>query len=205
MRVRRRRRSPVVGWIATTLVVLVAAGLTWWLLWSGGPLDLTTEESGPPVVAPGGFRAAAADDHTITVGLEVRNTTADPVTLVGAEIVPPAGLTQVSLALLAPGQSLTLDGDLPALAPVVLGTEPQQRNGFLAARFAVDCDNLATGDGPTGERITVTIDSAAGPVSVDLTPPVVAGVAWLTATANRACSGPVMEGSPGAPLPPLPA
>ena len=206
MRVRRRRRSRrgMVGWIAVAVVVvLLAVGV-------GGYFYQHREQgldaiNGPAVMAPGGYQAKIGADKTITVALEIRNVTDKPVTVISARIVPPAGLTQTALSVFAPGdqnQNLNLTGDLPASAPVTLGTTGVDRNGIVAARFQVVCDALPTAS-VTGERIFVTVRLGGDQREEELTAPVSNGVPWLTATARGACVQATSSGAVPTQLPPL--
>jgi hypothetical protein len=207
-RARRRRtsRRPVV-WTIVVAVVLVLGGAAYGAYrWFGRPTGLAAAPI-PAVVAPGGFRASIGDANTITVGLEVRNVTDMPLTLIDAKIVPPTGLKALEVTIAPPGEGnvgFTLDGPLPAIEPVRLGTDGADRNAVVAARFSVDCDALPTPDGATGEQIFVTIRIGDEQRDEELTPPVVDDVPWLTATALRVCRDPLPTTSPEPPLPPLP-
>jgi hypothetical protein len=209
MRVRRRvRRRRRVGLMATVLLLVALAGIGYggYVLLANRPTGLAALPN-PAVIAPGAFRASVGTDATITVGLEIRNTADVDVTVVSARIVAPAGLTGEELALVAPGegnQGFALDGPLPASHSVTLGTQAIQRNGILAARFRVDCTRLTATAGPTGEQIFVTVKLGEEQREEQLTPPVVAGVPWLTATARRACLPPGSASPPASPLAPLP-
>ncbi len=207
MRVRRRRTRPkrVNPWMVLAVVVaLAAAGV--------GVFALLTRTSGsdaptgPTIVAPGGFQAKIGAEGTITVALEIRNVTDDSVTVIGARVVTPSGLTQMELAVMPLGeqnQNLNLDAELPPSAPVTLGTIAGDRNAIVAARFRVDCDRLPPTTGATGEQIFVTVQLGTGEREEELTPPVVGGIPWLTATARNACAQPTVTGSAEPPLPPL--
>src|SRR5688572_6929867 len=117
MRVGKRRpQRRGFGWGATALVIVVvgvlAAGATYVL-----SRPDTIEGPTQAVVAPGGFQASIGGDHTITVGLEIRNVSDHPVTVVAARIIAPAGLTSLGIALAATddaNSAFALDGDLPA-------------------------------------------------------------------------------------------
>jgi hypothetical protein len=206
MRVRRRRQGrfrPIVALAAVALLIAVGLGVYFWLKRPTGLAALP----GPAVVAAGAFQAKVGADHTITVALEIRNTTDVPVTVTRARIVAPAGLTQVALSLLPPGEqnkNLALGGDLPPAAPVDLGTNGVDRNAIVAARFSVDCTRLPASDGPTGEQIFVTVRVGTEQREEELTSPVVGDVPWLTATARSACVQPTVSGTFPSPLPPLP-
>ncbi len=206
VRVRRRlpRRHPVrAGLILAVLLVLVAAGVGV-VLFLKRPQGLAAVE-GPAVVSSGAFQAKISADDLITVALEIRNVTDEPVSVVSARVVPPSGLTTVAIALLTPGErneNLNLDAELPPSAPITLGTEALARNGIVAARFQVDCDLLPT-PGPTGEQIFVTVRLGDDEREEQLTPPVDGTTPWLTATARGACARPTMTGTPPPPLPTL--
>ena len=201
---RTMRRSAV--WGIVLLAVALAAGGFAAYRWLNRPTGLATLPN-PAVVAPGGFRASIGDNNTITVGLEVRSLADAPLTLVSARVAPPAGLTTVAVTLMPPGEGnegFALEGDLPALRPVTLGTNGADRNAVLAARFTVECGSLPATDGVAGEQIFVTIRLGDEQRVEELTPPVVDDVPWLTATARRVCSDPVPTTTPEPPLPPLP-
>jgi hypothetical protein len=161
----------------------------------------------PAVIAPGGFRSSVGTDSTITVGLEIRNTTDVDVSVISARILTPAGLSSVEVALIAPGEGnrgFALDGPLPSTGTVTLGTEATKRNGILAARFKVDCAALPRTGAPTGEQIFVTVKLGGEQREEELTSPVVNGSPWLTATARRACVDPTATVPAPSPLAPLP-
>lgn len=196
------------GWGGTVLIAFVvgalAIGAYYWL---SGPDEAPAGHT-QAIVAPGGFQASISGNDTITVGLEIRNDSASPVTVLSARVVPPAGLTSVAVVV-APATEegtigFSLGGDLPESQPVQLGTEALDRNAVVAARFTVDCDALGATDGPTGEQIFVTVEQDGVQREEELTPPVVGEVPWLTATAERVCSDPVSTEPPEPPLPPLP-
>jgi hypothetical protein len=203
-----RRRSHMRGlrWIVTGVVVVVVAGLAvgaYYLFRPSGLAALPDQA----VVAPGGFRASIGANNTITVGLEIRNAADVPLTIPNARIVAPAGLTSVSLAVVPTGdgnKGFTLEGDLPAAKPVVLGTDASNRNGIIAARFTVDCTKLVAAAATTGEQILVTVQVGQEERVEELTPPVVGDAPWLTATANRVCHDPIPTGPAEPPLPALP-
>ena len=209
MRVRRRaRRGRKVNLTVVVVAIVVVAaggyGLFWWL---GRPTGLAALPN-PAVVAPGGFQSQAGADKTITVGLEIRNTADVKVMVAAARIVPPAGLKLVTLTLALPGEDnrgFALDGALPPSSGIALGADGPTRNGILAARFTVDCAHLPAAGSPTGEQIFVTVQLGTEQREEELTPPVVNGVPWLTATARRACVNPTSTASPAPPLPPLPS
>jgi hypothetical protein len=205
MRAKRRRPSRrAVVWIVVVVLVLGGAAFGAYR-WFNRPTGLAATPV-PAVVAPGGFRASIGAANTITVGLEVRNITDVPLTLIDARVVPPPGLTELEVTIAPPGEGnvgFTLDGPLPAIEPVRLGTDGADRNAVVAARFSVRCDALPTPDAPTGEQIFVTIRIGDERRDEELTPPVVDDVPWLTATALRVCSDPVPTESPEPPLPPL--
>jgi hypothetical protein len=209
MRVRRRMRrrgGATVASIAIVLVVLAGAGYGVYV-WGNRPTGLAALPN-PTVVAPGAFRASVGADKTITVGLEIRNVADVPVTVTSARVVAPDGLHGLGVSLISPGegnQGFALDRALPSSAAVKLGTNGIDRNGILAARFRIDCDSLPPAGGPTGEQIFVTVKLGAEERQEQLTPPVLDGTPWLTATARRACTEPVATSSPAPPLPPLPS
>lgn len=207
MRVRRRlerRRviSPVaiIGIIA--VVALVAIGVGTYLWWPQPTLPSHA------VVAAGGFQARANVNHTITVALEIRNTTDTEVTVIGARLVAPSGLSRTAMTILPPGernQNLALDGDLPPLAPVTLGVNGIDRNAIVAARFTVICEQLPATSAPTGEQIFVTVRVGDDQREEELTSPVVGTTPWLTATARTACRTTTTRTDPApSQLPPLP-
>jgi hypothetical protein len=203
---RRRSRMRGYRWIVSGVVVVVVAGLAYggYLLFRPSGLAALPAQA---IVAPGGFRASIGANKTITVGLEIRNAADVPLTVVGAKITPPAGLTSVATTVVPTGENnagFTLDGDLPAARPFELGTEAANRNGIVAARFTVDCGALTGTAGPSGEQILVTIQVGDEERVEQLTPPVVGDEAWLSATANRVCFDPIPTGPAPTPLPPLP-
>jgi hypothetical protein len=200
-RVRRRLVSPWVLFGAVVAVAGVAAGV---LLFNNRPRGLDAID-GPAVATAGAFQAKVSGD-VITVAMEIRNHTDEPVTVVSARLVPPAGLTQLSVALLAPderNQNLNLDAELPPSAPVTLGTEGLARNGIVAARFRVDCAGLPMTTSVTGEQIFVTVRVGDDQREEELTPPVINGVPWLAATAANACDGSATSPTIVPPLPTL--
>jgi hypothetical protein len=195
-----RSRSPkVVIPVTLALVLALAAGAYWWFTRPTGLAALPN----PAVVAPGGFRASVGDDRTITVGLEVRNVADDPLTLVAARIVAPAGLTETALSILSPGpenEGFSLAGPLPAVSPLRLGTNATERNAIVAARFTVNCPAVLGSTAPADEQIFVTIQVGQERREEEVTPPVVGDLPWLTATAQRACN-PTPDETPEPPLP----
>lgn len=203
LRPKRRRGERSRARIVVPLILfllLAGAGSYWWF---NRPTGLATLPD-PAVVAPGGFRASIGDDGTITVGLEVRNVSSKALTLVGARLIAPAGLTPRGLSILNPGpenEGFSLTGDLPPISPVRLGTADQERNAVLAARFAVDCPTVRSSTAPVDEQIFVTIAIGSEQREDEVTPPVVGDLPWLIATARRACLDPVPTGSPEQPLP----
>ena len=208
MRVGRRRagRRPLAVAIAIVLAVAVVGLAVGGYFWFTRPTGLAAMPN-PAVVAPGGFRATIGANNTITVGLEVRNTADNPLTLIEARIVAPAGLTSLQLAIIPTGdgnQGFALDGDLPPTAPVQLGTTAIDRNAIIAARFTVDCAGLLASGAATNEQIFVTVQVGDQQRVEELTPPAVGDLPWLTATAQRACLDPVSTESPEPQLPPLP-
>jgi hypothetical protein len=208
MRAERRRLlgRPRVWAIVLAAALVLAGGGYAVYRWSNQPTGLDAAPI-PAVVAPGGFRASIGDNNTITVGLEVRSVAEEPLTLIAARVVPPTGLTALEVTIAPPGDGnvgFALDGPLPAIENVTLGTDGANRNAVLAARFSVDCDALPTPDAVTGEQIFITIRIREREREEELTPPVVDDVPWLTATALRICRDPLPTTSPEPPLPPLP-
>jgi hypothetical protein len=200
----RRLANPAVRWAIFGVVVLLLAGGGIFAYVRTRPTGLDALPSAA-IAAPGGFRASVGANHTITVGLEVRNVSTQPVTLVSARIVAPPGLTSVNLTVVPTGdgnKGFAIEGDLPPAAPVRLGTEPAERNAIIAARFKVDCANLLASGAPTGEQIFVTIQVGDEQRTEEITPPVVDDTPWLTATARRACLDPVPTATAPGPLPP---
>lgn len=209
MRVRRRRppRLRIRPWIVIVVVVALAAAGVGAYLYLNRPEGLQSVD-GPAIVAPGGFQAKIGPENMITVALEIRNVTDEAVTVVGARVVPPAGLTQTGLSVLPVGEqnrNLNLEGELPPSSPVALGTSGVDRNAVVAARFRVDCEELPGSRDPTGERIFVTVRLGDDQREEELSPPVVSGALWLTATARSACVQPTVTGELPTPLPPLPS
>jgi hypothetical protein len=204
-----RRRYHVPGHrplIIAAIALVVAGALVGGYFWFIRPKGMAALPN-PAVVAPGGFRASIGDANTITVGLEVRNVTDTPLTLVEARVVPPAGLTLVKLSVAPTGpenEGFALEGDLPASTSVNLGTAVADRNAIIAARFTVNCAELPKADAFSGEQIFVTIQLGQEKRTEELTPPVVGDMPWLTATARRVCLDPVPTGSAEPPLPVLP-
>ena len=197
MRVRRRlRRTRRINMIVVLVAIVVVAGAGYGLFtWLGRPTGLAALPN-PAVVAPGGFQTQAGADKTITVGLEIRNTSTVEIVVAAARIVPPPGLKLVTLTLATPGEGnkgFALDGALPQSSGIALGTEGPARNGIIAARFEVDCEHLPAVGAPTGEQIFVTVQLGAEQRVDELTPPVVNGTPWLTATARRTCLNPVTD------------
>jgi hypothetical protein len=209
MRVRRRRppRLRVNPWAVVAVVVVLVAAVAATLLFLNRPKGLQAVE-GPAIVAPGAFQARVGADGTITVALEIRNVTDIEVTVVNARVVPPAGLREMALSVLPPGDrnsNLNLDGELPPSSPVTLGTNGLDRNAIVAARFRVDCDDLAPTTAASGEQIFVTVRLGADEREEQLTAPVLSGTPWLAATARSACVRPTVTGDLPTPLPPLPS
>jgi hypothetical protein len=208
MRVRRRlRRTGRINLIVVLVAIVVVAGAGYGLfMWWGRPTGLAALPN-PAVVAPGGFQSQAGADKTITVGLEIRNTSDVDIVVAAARIVPPAGLRLLTLTLAPPGEGnkgFALDDVLRQSSGITLGTDGPARNGVIAARFEVDCAQLPAEGTPTGEQIFVTVQLGAEQRVDELTPPVVNGTPWLTATARRTCVSPVTTASPAPPLPPMP-
>jgi hypothetical protein len=209
MRAKRRRNvGRLLFWSLTVALVAVAGAAAALLYVYNRPDAGPPADPGPAVVAPGGFRASLGDGDTITVGLEVRSVLDTPLTLVSARVTAPPGITPTVVTILSPGpenEGFALAGDLPPPTPVTLGTTGPDRNAVVAARFTVDCDGLPTPAAVPDEQIFVTIEVAGQRREEELTPPVVDDVPWLTATAQRLCSGDDDEGGEAEePLPPLP-
>ncbi len=202
---RRSRRGPAL-WIIMLMVVLVAlaGGGYYWFHHAAG-LDSIPD---PPITAPGGYNATIGPGNTINAGLEVRNLANVPVTLLAARFVAPAGLTSIALAIVPTGEGnsgFDLEGKLPPSEPVELGTTASDRNAILAARFTVDCKGVLAAGADLDEQIFVTIRVAGEQKEVELAPPVIGDVTWLTATAKRICLDPVpTDPDTQPPLPPLP-
>jgi hypothetical protein len=193
MRVRRRRTPThrVRPWLIIVIIVVLAAAGVGVYLYQHRPTGLDAI-NGPAIVTTGSFQAKDNGSDTITVALEIRNVTDQTVTVVGARLVPPAGLTQLAVAVLAPGdqnQNLNLDAEVPASAPVALGTGGVDRNGIVEARFHVDCAAVPPTTAATSEQIFVTVRLGDDQQEEELTPPVLPGTAtqWLTATAQDVC------------------
>jgi hypothetical protein len=209
MRVHRRRppRVRVNPWIVIAIVVVLVAIGAGAVLYLNRPEGLETVD-GPAIEASGAFQAKVGAENTIAVSLEIRNVTDENVTVIGARIIPPTGLTQTELSVLPPGdqnQNLSLEGELPPSAPVTLGTNGVDRNAVVAARFRVDCADLSASTGASGEQIFVTVRVGADEREEQLTSPVVGGTPWLAATADSACNPPTVTGDLPTPLPPLPS
>lgn len=206
MRVHRRlrhRRRVRAGLVVVVLLALAAAGVGTYL-YVNRPQGLQAVP-GPAVVSSGAFQAKISAEDLITVALEIRNVTDQPITVVSARVVPPSGLTQLAVAVLTPGErneNLNLDAEVPPSVPITLGTDATARNGVVMARFRVDCDLLPT-PGPTGEQLFVTVRLGDEEREEQLTPPVDGTTPWLTATARSACTRPTVIGTPPAPLPTL--
>jgi hypothetical protein len=206
MRVRRRRTSRVRPRLLPVVAVLLilAAVAIGAIAYLNRPTGLDAV-AGPAIVAAGAFQAKVGADGTITVALEIRNVTDAPVTVVDARVIAPSGLMQVALTVLAPGEqnrNLNLEGPLPAAEPITLGTTGIDRNGVVAARYRVTCDSLPPTASATGEQIFVTVRVGEEEREEQVTPPVVNGTPWLTATARSACVRPSVTGSLPPPLPP---
>jgi hypothetical protein len=206
---RRRSGSGRGGWIVLILILLVGAGGGAWY-W----LHRTTPQAGipdPAVVASGSFNSTINDAHTITIGMGIRNTANVPVTVMSARIVAPAGLVSTIITLAPVGslnQAFALDGELPALQPVQLGTDNNSREAIVAARFTVQCSEVVVTPTPAvpTEQIFVTVQVAGTEREEELTPPLVDGIPWLAGTAQKLCVSGVPAASPSndQPLPSLP-
>ena len=193
-------------WFVLAIVVLFVVG--------GVIFYLKTRPTGlaalPPqaIDAPGGFNATVGTDNTVTIGLEVRNETSVPVTLVSARIVAPAGLTNTALTIMPTGnnnQGFALGGQLPKMQPIQLGTSASTTDAIVAARYTVNCKQLLANPASVDEAIFVTIEVDGEQREEEITPPVVGTVQWLTAAAQRVCLDPVPTGgSTIQPLPPQP-
>lgn len=208
MRVRRRRapRVRINPWIVVAVVLGLAVAGVGVYVYSNRPEGLQAVE-GPVIVAPGGFQAKVAADSTITVALEIRNVSDEPVTVVSARVIPPAGLEPTAVSVLSPGEhnrNLALTGDLPPSSPVTLGTSGVDRNAIVAARFRVECADVPATATVSGEQVFVTVRLGTDQREEQLTPPVVDGLPWLAATARSACAQPSPSGEASTPLPPLP-
>lgn len=196
--------------LAVVALLLVAGGgfLVWY---AHRPTGLAALPN-PAIVAPGGFRTSISDDHkTITVGLEIRNTAGQDVQVVSARIVPPPGLTQAALGVVASGvdnTGFTLGGDLPKSTSVKLGTG-DDRSAVIVARFAVNCKLVLAEPGAAEERTFVTIQVGTQTREEEMINPVVSSpdgdvvTSWLTDAAHQACSTPIPTGDPSSPEPPL--
>ncbi len=198
---RRRKRRPALTWTVTVVILLAVIGGGGTYFWTHKPKPTLTLPS-PSIVAPGGFQARTGPGKSIAIGLEIRNATDVPLTVVSAQITPPRGLTQVALAVFTPGpdgREFTLD-DLPSAAPVALGTGSGDRNAFIAARFTVDCAALPPADEVVDEAITVRVSYEGRTWEDELTPPAVDDTTWLVATAARVC-GPVTPSRSATPSP----
>jgi hypothetical protein len=203
---RRAERGPgstVMVVLGVVLLLGLAGGAVYWFTRPTG-LDALPSQA---VIAPGGSLATVEDDNTVTVGLEISNISELDLTLVDAKITPPAGVTAIRVTIVPPGpenEGFALDGELPELAPVRLGTDAAGRNAIIAGRFRVDCEALLPSDAPTGEQIMVTIQVGDQQRVEELSPPVIGDVPWLTASAHRVCTDPPSTAAPDPPDPPLP-
>lgn len=207
MRVRRRRtrRGLISPWVLVGLLVgllVVAAGV---LVYVNRPQGFDAVD-GNAVTSAGGFQAKENGDGIITVAMEIRNISDETITVLNARVVPPAGLTLLAVAIVppvGPDRNLNLDAELPPSAPFTLGTDGEERNGIIEARFRVDCDALPATSSVTGEQIFVTVRLGGNEREEELTPPVYDGVPWLTATARGACDRTPTGGAIPTPLPTL--
>jgi hypothetical protein len=205
---RRGGRGPAT-WIALGLVALVVLGGGAYLLFRPHSSGLSSLPD-PAVDAPdaGGFQATISGNDTITIGLEVRNQTDVPVTLLSARIVAPTGLTNTAMTIIPVGtenKGFDLTGNLPASKPIELGTGATNGSAIVAARYTVDCKSLLAATNEVDEAIFVTIEVDGEQKEEEITPPVVGDRQWLSASAMRACLNPVPTGSTtDQPLPPQP-
>jgi hypothetical protein len=214
-RTRAGKRRVVPGlprtvWVLLTVVVLLALGAGAAVLWWKRPASSAPTQQAD-VIEPGGYRAAIQGKDIITLGLQVQSTAKEPVTLVSARILAPKGLNRLALTIVPVGvdnQGFALEGDLPTLSPVHLGTDDASRSAIVAARFKVDCKALLATDAATdtsdSEQIFVTVQIGTREHEEELTPPAVGDLPWLTAAAQRACLDPLPTGRPDKPLPALP-
>lgn len=191
------------------VVALVVLGGGAYLLFRPHATGLSSLPN-PAVDAPavGGFQATITGNNTITIGLEVRNQTNVPVTLLSARIVAPTGLTNTALTIIPVGaenQGFDLSGNLPASKPIELGTSATNGDAIVAARYTVNCKSLLAATSDVDEAIFVTIQVDGEQKEEEITPPAVGDQQWLSASAMRACLDPVPTGSTtDQPLPPQP-
>jgi hypothetical protein len=201
-RAERGRGSTLMMTLGVLAIVGLGAGVFYWFTRPTG-LDALPGQS---VIAPGGSLATVGDDGTVTVGLEISNISEVELTVVKAEITPPAGVTAIRVTIVPPGlenEGFALIGELPDPVPVSLGTDASGR-AIIAGRFKVDCGALQPVGAPTGEQILVTIQVGGQQRVEELTPPVIGDVPWLTASAHRICDDPPSTTAPDPPDPPLP-
>jgi hypothetical protein len=198
---RRRVERRVWVWALRIGAAVVAIGLVvgavWWFNRPTGLAALPAQAMDSP-----GFRSTINTPDTFTVGLNVRNTASDRVTLVGARILAPVGLTGTAQSILPAGPEnagFALTGELQPGGPVAL--DPGQ-DAVIAARYKVDCQLLLASAEPTDEQIFVTIQVGTEEREEEIVVPVVGDVPWLTATATRTCIDPVPTGSAEPPDPP---
>jgi hypothetical protein len=207
MRAKRRadrsRGSTLMMTFGVLAILGLGAGAFYWFTRPTG-LDSLPGQS---VIAPGGSLVTVKEDNTVTVGLEISNISDVDLTVMKAEITPPAGVTVIRVTIVPPGpenEGFTLTGELPEPAPVALGADPIGR-AIIAGRFKVDCRALLPVSAPTGEQILVTIQVDGQQRVEELTPPVIGDVPWLTASAHRICDDPPSTSAPEPPDPPLPS
>jgi hypothetical protein len=189
--------------IAVIAVLAAAGGAYYWFTRPTG-LDALPGQS---VIAPGGSLATVGDDSTVTVGLEISNTSDLELTLVRAEITPPSGMIPIRVTIVPTGsgnEGFNLSGELPEPVPITLGTDAPSGNAIVVGRYKVDCDDVLPTTAPTGERILITIQVDDQQRVEELTPPVIGDVPWLTASAHRLCNDPPSTAAPEPPDPPLP-
>ena len=207
MRVRRRRsrRGLVSPWVLVGLLVVLLGAAAGILVYVNRPQGFDAVE-GNAVTSAGGFQAKENGDGIITVAMEIRNVSDETITVADARVIPPAGLTLLAVAIVppvGPDRNLNLDAELPPSAPFTLGTDGEERNAIVEARFRVDCDALPATSSVTGEQIFVTVRLAGKEREEELTPPVYDGVPWLTATARGTCDRTPTGGAIPTPLPTL--
>lgn len=207
---RRRRakrrmdeRRPV-AWIGGTVAVVaaIALGVVAYVYFNR-PSGLAALPD--PAVAAGTYRTRISEDNrSMTVGLEIRNTTEESLTVVAARIVAPRGVKAEALSIVPPGpenEGFQLLDELPAAAAVTL---EQNQSAVLTARYTIDCKALPKASEPQDEQVHVTIRIGEDQREDELIPPAIGELPWLTETALRACNDPVSTASPGPPNEPQP-